>query len=241
VFGASPSVDAFLLKAQLCVSFPSTTTTHHVDILLLLELKYISHTINSLPYLSRRNLNQSIATMISINKQFLFGCIVAFATFQNKSYAFAPTITTSPRTVVVATALEAHRDAPRRDFFNTLKRVVLGAGTAAVLNKNAPAFAEEATSGKIVEMQIANLGGEVGKTGTVRIQMRPEWAPRGVSRFEVRFLFCCRFFDSCTYSCTNLFFLPHRNLLRVGFTTIAAFSVFYLVLFLNLESTDLLV
>jgi hypothetical protein len=172
---------SFLETSFVATSHPSLYCTAHpwVDIF----LPYlIPHTKPIASFHSRIY----IANMISANKQLLFGCIVAILTFRNTSYAFAPTIVTSLRKF--STALEAQKDSPRRDFVNTLKRVVLGAGTAAALKNNAPAFAEEATTGRIVEMQVANLGGEEGKTGTVRIQLRPEWAPRGVSRFEVRSL-----------------------------------------------------
>lgn len=63
------------------------------------------------------------------------------------------------------------------------RREVVGAGflTAAVVGAP-PAIAEE---GSIVELQVANLDGVEGRTGTIMIQLRPDWAPRGVQRFEV--------------------------------------------------------
>jgi hypothetical protein len=75
----------------------------------------------------------------------------------------------------------------RRGFFGGVKRIFLGAAAMATLKQTVPpALADDSpTTGRIVEMQIANLDGEVGKVGTIRIQLRPEWAPRGVQRFEV--------------------------------------------------------
>jgi hypothetical protein len=92
-----------------------------------------------------------------------------------------------PRTTYSSTALQAVRGSRRRDFFDAAKRVFLGAGAVAALGKETtpPAFAEDSTAGKIVALQVANIDGEPGKTGTLRIQLRPEWAPRGVARFEV--------------------------------------------------------
>ena len=40
------------------------------------------------------------------------------------------------------------------------------------------------TPGRIVELQVANLQGNADQTGTIRIQLEPTWAPRGVERFE---------------------------------------------------------
>ena len=51
------------------------------------------------------------------------------------------------------------------------------------------------TSGRVVEFQLTNLEGIPGKTGTVRIQLCPEWAPRGVARFED--LTASQFWDQC--------------------------------------------
>jgi hypothetical protein len=64
------------------------------------------------------------------------------------------------------------------------RREVVGVGflSAAVVGTQ-PAIAEE---GSIVELQVANLDGVEGRTGTIKIQLRPDWAPRGVQRFEVR-------------------------------------------------------
>jgi hypothetical protein len=63
------------------------------------------------------------------------------------------------------------------------RREVVGAGFTAAVIGALPAIAEE---GSIIELQVANLDGVEGRTGTIKIQMRPDWAPRGVQRFEVR-------------------------------------------------------
>ena len=85
------------------------------------------------------------------------------------------------------TVLLAKQDGSmRRNVLDTIKRVFIGTG-AAVASQGIPvAFADDtAPVGKVVEIAVANLDGDPSKTGTIRIQMKPEWAPRGVSRFEV--------------------------------------------------------
>ena len=85
-----------------------------------------------------------------------------------------------------STSLDA---ASRRGVLGRIKGAVLGVATfGAFRQRPSVALAEEipeTTNGRIVELQIANLEGVEGKTGTVKIQLRPEWAPRGVKRFEV--------------------------------------------------------
>jgi len=60
-----------------------------------------------------------------------------------------------------------------------------------------PVLAEDVSEpGKIVEIEVKNLDG--GSGGTIKIQMKPDWAPRGVARFEELvsdgFYNDCRFF-----------------------------------------------
>jgi hypothetical protein len=87
-----------------------------------------------------------------------------------------------------ATAIHAEAPGSRRKALGNLRRAVVGAATLSVFRtKVAVADDAVATTGRIVEMQIANLDGIEGNTGTVKIQLRPEWAPRGVKRFEVCF------------------------------------------------------
>ena len=79
----------------------------------------------------------------------------------------------------------------RRDVFRKLRQAIFGAATLAVFRKGPSiAFAEDLstpTTGRIVELQVANLSPATqgSSMGTIKIQLRPEWAPRGVRRFEV--------------------------------------------------------
>lgn len=80
-------------------------------------------------------------------------------------------------------------DSPkRRSVLGNMRRVVVGAATFATFRqKPSPVLAEDIidTPGRTVQMEIANLGGEEGSTGIVKIKLQPDWAPRGVKRFEV--------------------------------------------------------
>lgn len=62
--------------------------------------------------------------------------------------------------------------------------------SAAIPSNPIPAHAEDGVSsaptGPVVEFVLDNIDGEEGKSGTVKIQLYPEWAPRGVDRFVVR-------------------------------------------------------
>ena len=152
--------------------------------------------------------------------------IVAFGLlFCNETYAFNIHSENSlPRQ---CTSLQIAKEDPsgrRRKFLDAMKRVFIGGAGASVWNLGASGAiaADIPTTGKIVEVDVANLDGESGNVGTIRIQLRPEWAPRGVSRFEASakemllissllpsntwFLYCCSqelvgngFFDNCRF------------------------------------------
>lgn len=77
-----------------------------------------------------------------------------------------------------STALSAE-PASRREAMNFAVTAAI-VGTASLTK---PAFADDA-AGSIIELQVANLDGVEGQTGTIKIQLRPEWAPRGAQRFE---------------------------------------------------------
>jgi hypothetical protein len=112
----------------------------------------------------------------------------------HRIHAFStPTSRTSlsQGTMRINTSLQEQQnnDQERRGFFSTVKRflgasVLVGAGGS----KPLPVFAEEtdtSPSGNIIEIQVNNIGVDSDKTGTIKIQMKPDWAPRGVARFEV--------------------------------------------------------
>lgn len=99
------------------------------------------------------------------------------------SFSHQPTITRSK----IQTQLFAE-DPARRSVLGNIKRIVVGtAAFVAFRQKPAPVSAEEllASPGRIVQLEIANLEGVEGETGIVKIKLQPEWAPRGVKRFEV--------------------------------------------------------
>lgn len=123
--------------------------------------------------------------IFSLKKTAFAGCAALFLLSNLENVKAFGVRRSLPRTHSL-TVLQAERESRRRDLFNGVRRIFLGAGAVATLNKESvrPAFAEE-TTGKIIEMEIANIEGEAGKTGTIKIQLRPEWAPRGVARFEV--------------------------------------------------------
>lgn len=77
------------------------------------------------------------------------------------------------------------------------RREVLGVGFTAAVVGSQPVIAEE---GSIVELQVANLDGVEGRTGTIKIQLRPDWAPRGVQRFEVQY----KWSQTSSYKCRTV-------------------------------------
>jgi len=89
-------------------------------------------------------------------------------------------------------------DQERRGFFSSVKKFIGASVLVSGLGgRTLPAFADDATaSGNIIEIEVKNLDG--GSAGTIKIQMKPDWAPRGVARFEELvtngFYNDCRFF-----------------------------------------------
>jgi peptidyl-prolyl cis-trans isomerase A (cyclophilin A) len=76
---------------------------------------------------------------------------------------------------------------PRRSVLGWIRKAVLttaGVSTVSKTLSSPEAFADETNAGKIVEFTLNNLDGEIGKVGTVKIQLQPDWAPKGVARFE---------------------------------------------------------
>ena len=107
--------------------------------------------------------------------------------------AFTPSLRPSVRS---ESALSASR---RREVFRWARNLAFwGYGASQTLVPDV-ASADDAVNGRVIALKVNNLGGEEGKTGTVRIQMAPEWAPKGVARFEVREY---RYF--AMYVCTSL-------------------------------------
>lgn len=116
------------------------------------------------------------------------------------AFSTTPSIKQCPRSSSTTLHLKDSNDQERRGFFSSLKRLVgasvIVAGTG---GKALPVFADEtdtsSSGGKIVEIKVSNLDG--GESGTIKIQMKPDWAPRGVARFEE--LVSNGFYDGCRF------------------------------------------
>lgn len=80
---------------------------------------------------------------------------------------------------------QQENDQERRGFFASVKKFIGASVLVSGLGgKSLPAVGEDTSaSGNIVEIEVKNLDG--GSAGTIKIQMKPDWAPRGVARFEV--------------------------------------------------------
>jgi hypothetical protein len=118
--------------------------------------------------------------MTNTTRRLLYLCMGLLSTSVS---AFAPSSSssTSQAPASSSTALSAFG---RRQVLRGLKRVIVAGGATSAFQREA-ALAEAApTSGRIVEFEMANLDGN-GASGKVKILTRPEWAPRGVARFEV--------------------------------------------------------
>jgi hypothetical protein len=107
----------------------------------------------------------------------------------------------TPYAAFTSTTLRAEqRGGTRRGFIAAVKRLLLGTGFFSTSGGlPVPALAEETDasgkSGNVVEIQVTNVDGESDSKGTIKIQLKPEWAPRGVARFEVRAVWCrCQIF-----------------------------------------------
>lgn len=75
----------------------------------------------------------------------------------------------------------------RRDFFRWFRRAALltaGGGGLSPGVANADDSSTITPGGRIVDLEVSNLQGNSELSGTVRIQLEPSWAPRGVERFE---------------------------------------------------------
>lgn len=92
---------------------------------------------------------------------------------------------------------QGNNDQERRGFLSSMKKL-FGASVlmSGIGGKSLPAFADDASApGNIVEIEVKNLDG--GAAGTIKIQMKPDWAPRGVARFEE--LVSNGFYDDCRF------------------------------------------
>lgn len=83
-------------------------------------------------------------------------------------------------------------------YASSRRNVVETAGlTAAAILAGSALPVNAAEEGKVVAFQVDNLDGTPGKTGTIKIQLRPEWSPNGVKRFEE--LTSESFWDGCRF------------------------------------------
>lgn len=132
----------------------------------------------------------------SISRSSFFICMVLLLALATRTCAFAPVNTPSPK-VATSVQLDAffdsssdngmksRRPSRRREIFRFIRRIaMLGAGGSAIQPLVANAEDSNTEGGRIVALEFANLEGDPDKTGIVKIQLEPSWAPRGVRRFE---------------------------------------------------------
>ena len=143
--------------------------------------------------------------MISIHRLLLVA--ISLARFHGSVHGFV--VAPTARAPLVTSTIHHHNhgrsdtelaaSSKRRDLFGNLKKVFFAGGAMSFFKSSEPALAEDATpspvTGKVVVMEIGNVGGEEGKTGTIKIQLHPEWAPIGTKRFEQ--LTEANFWDGC--------------------------------------------
>ncbi|KAL3942308.1 MAG: hypothetical protein SGBAC_003481 [Bacillariaceae sp.] len=130
-----------------------------------------------------------------LNFTVLLSLFVGVSSF---SSSYNSPLVAQSRTPTQLFAEDPARSPKRRSVLGNLKKAVVGSATlAAFRQKLPPVNAEEllASPGRTVQMEIANLDGVEGNTGIVKIKLQPEWAPRGVKRFEE--LTESSFFDKC--------------------------------------------
>lgn len=138
-------------------------------------------------------------------KYYLFGLMVMAlvmvrTTKKIDAFSTGPALAQIPRRSSTTLHLKDNNDQERRGFFSSVKRLfgasVLVAGTGV---KPLPVLADEtdtsSSGGRIVEIQVSNLDG--GESGVIKIQMKPDWAPRGVARFEE--LVANGFYNDCRF------------------------------------------
>lgn len=83
----------------------------------------------------------------------------------------------------------------RRDLGSHLAVLASAFATTFTSPADLALAADEEAAGKLIEFEVQNLDGIEGNTGKFVIRMRPDWAPKGVQRFEE--LTEKKFWDNC--------------------------------------------
>mmetsp|Transcript_890 Transcript_890/g.1876 ORF Transcript_890/g.1876 Transcript_890/m.1876 type:complete len:276 (-) Transcript_890:154-981(-) len=124
--------------------------------------------------------------------------VVRFAT-RTDAFGTNPTLSRSARSPSTSLFQQQkdNSDQERRGFLSSVKRLFgVSVIVSGIDGKSLPVLAEDTSEPrKIVEIEVTNLEG--GSAGTIKIQMKPDWAPRGVARFEE--LVSDRFYDNCRF------------------------------------------